>query len=78
MSRRHCHPKPLAAAGTHSQPRLMDHTPEPPVSVGPLAPEAVDGYVEAVDPPQSKLKLTPNAAEIFAIPLLDVAAKARK
>lgn len=44
----------------------------------PMKPEAVDGYVEAVDPPKLKLTLTADAAEISAIRLLDAAAKARE
>ena len=43
----------------------------------PLKPEAVDGYVEAVDPPEARLKMTPDAAEISGIRLLDAATKAR-
>ena len=46
--------------------------------VDPMTPEAVDGYVEAVDPPETKMKMTPDAAEISAIRLLDAAAKARE
>ena len=56
----------------------MTKPPHPPVIADPLAPEAVDGYVEAVDPPENKLTLTPDAAEISAIRLLDAAAKARE
>lgn len=46
--------------------------------VQPMQPEAVDGYVEAVDPPEAKLKMTADAAEISGLRLLDAAAKARE
>ena len=36
-----------------------------------------DRYVEAIDPPESKLKMTADAAEISALRLLDAAARAR-
>ncbi len=49
-----------------------------PVTVDPMTPEAVDGYVEAIDPPEAKLKMTADAAEITGIRLLDAAAKARE
>ena len=55
----------------------MTDTPEPPIIVDPMEPEVVDGYVEAVDPPEAKLKMTPHAAEVTAIRLLDAADKAR-
>ena len=51
---------------------------ETPLIVDPLKPEAVDGYVEAVDPPEAKLKMTADAAEISALRMLDAAAKARE
>lgn len=46
--------------------------------VKPMEPEAVDGYVEAIDPPKSKLKMTADAAEISGLRLLDAADKARE
>jgi hypothetical protein len=51
---------------------------EPLLIVDPLEPKAVDGYVEAVDPPEAKLKMTAEAAEISALRMLDAAAKARE
>lgn len=56
----------------------MTQPAEPPVIVDPLDPKAVDGYVEAIDPPDAKLKMTADAAEISAIRMLDAAAKARE
>lgn len=56
----------------------MTETDDAPPITGPLTPEAVDGYVEAIDPPETKLKLTADAAEISALRLLDAAAKARE
>lgn len=50
----------------------------PPLTAAPMKPEAVDGYVEAVDLPNPKLKMTADAAEISAIRLLDTAGKARE
>jgi len=44
--------------------------------VKPMQPEAVDGYVEAIDPPESKLKMTADAAGISGLRLLDAADKA--
>ncbi len=68
--------------GTHrSRQTSLDMTApaeEPNLIVDPLKPEAVDGYVEAVDPPNEKLKMTADAAEVSAIRLLDAAAKARE
>ena len=55
----------------------MTKTDDTPTILEPLEPEAVDGYVEAVDPPEAKLKMTPDAAEISGIRLLDAATKAR-
>jgi len=51
---------------------------ETPLIVDPLDPKAVDGYVEAVDPPEAKLKMTADAAEVSAIRMLDAAARARE
>lgn len=48
-----------------------------PLITEPLQPEAKDGVVEAVDPPEAALKMTPDAAEISGIRLLDAADKAR-
>lgn len=50
---------------------------EPPIIADPMTPEAVDGNVEAVDPPEIKLKMTADAAEVSAIRLLDASIKAR-
>ncbi|WP_271143530.1 hypothetical protein [Brevundimonas sp. NIBR10] len=79
---RHCHDGKGRAVGREHLARIGDlfgmTKPSKPSVADPLAPEAVDGYVEAVDPPESKLKLTPDAAEISAIRLLDAAAKARE
>ena len=55
----------------------MSEADDTPTIFEPLEPEAVDGYVEAVDPPEAKLKLTADAAEISGIRLLDAATKAR-
>ena len=43
----------------------------------PMTPEAFDGYVEAIDPPNEKLTMTADAAELSGIRLLEAAAKAR-
>ncbi len=51
---------------------------ETPLIVDPLDPRAVDGYVEAIDPPEAKLKMTADAAEISGLRMLDAAAKARE
>jgi hypothetical protein len=56
----------------------MTRPAEPPLIVEPLDPKAVDGYVEAIDPPEAKLKMTADAAEVSAIRMLDAAAKARE
>ena len=56
----------------------MTERTEPPPIIDPLEPNVVDGYVEAVDPPETKLKMTPDAAEISAIRLLDAAERARE
>lgn len=58
--------------------RSMTERADPPIISEPLTPEAVEGYVEAVDPPESKLKMTADAAEISAIRLLEAASKARE
>ena len=55
----------------------MSDPAEPVILTDPLVPEAVDGYVEAIDPPDTKLKMTADAAEISGIRLLDAAARAR-
>lgn len=55
----------------------MSNPTETPPITKPLSPEAIDGYVEAIDPPESKLKMTADAAEISALRLLDAAATAR-
>ena len=56
----------------------MNDQAEPPITIEPMEPEAVDGYVEAVDPPEAKLKMTADAAEISGLRLLDAASKARE
>ncbi|WGM47416.1 hypothetical protein KOAAANKH_02293 [Brevundimonas sp. NIBR10] len=55
----------------------MTRNDDTPTIIEPLKPEAVDGYVEAVDPPEAKLKMTPDAAEISGLRLMDAATKAR-
>lgn len=44
----------------------------------PMKPEAVDGAVEVVDPPEQRMTLTADAAEISGIRLLDAADEARR
>ena len=44
----------------------------------PLTPEAGDGEVVVKDPPEAAMRLTPDAADISGIRLLDAADKARK
>lgn len=44
----------------------------------PLSPQAVDGAVVVVDPPDASMTLTADAAEISGIRLLDAADQARK
>lgn len=56
---------------------MTEKKPDEPIITTPLEPEAVDGEVHAVDPPPAKLKMTPDAAEITGIRLLDAADKAR-
>lgn len=55
---------------------MTDPTEQPTITE-PMNPEAVDGIVEAVDPPEAKLKMTADAAEVSAIRLLDASMKAR-
>lgn len=55
----------------------MTEPSETPPITDPMNPEAVDGHVEAVDPPEAKLKMTADAAEVSAIRLLDASMKAR-
>ena len=43
----------------------------------PMKPEAVDGAVELVDPPEQRMTLTADAAEISGLRLMDAADKAR-
>ena len=50
---------------------------ETPTVTDPMKPEAVDGLVDAVDPPKPELKMTADAAEVSAIRLLDASMKAR-
>jgi hypothetical protein len=56
----------------------MKQPAETPTITDPLKPEAVDGLVEAIDPPESKLKMTADAAEISGLRLMDAADKARR
>lgn len=49
-----------------------------PTIVDPLKPKPVDGLVEVRDPPEKPMSLTPDAAEITGIRLLDAADQARK
>lgn len=44
----------------------------------PLTPTAGDGEVVVKDPPEAAMRLTPDAADMSAIRLLDAADKARK
>lgn len=55
----------------------MTKSDDSPLLTEPLKPEGHDGVVEAVDPPEAALKMTPDAAEISGIRLLDAADKAR-
>lgn len=55
----------------------MTNMPDEPIIAEPLEPQAVHGEVHAVDPPPVKLKMTPDAAEITGLRLLDAADKAR-
>ena len=63
------------AGGCQAMTKPADDTP---LITEPMTPQAVDGRVEAVDPPQAKLKMTADAAEISAIRLLDAADAARE
>lgn len=56
---------------------MTDQTDEP-IIAQPMEPEAINGEVHAEDPPAVKLKMTPDAAEISGIRLLDAAEKARR
>lgn len=55
----------------------MSSRPEKPIITKPLEPKVKDGVIEAVDPPEEPLTMTPDAAEITGIRLLDAAGKAR-
>ena len=55
----------------------MTKADDTPTILEPLKPEVVDGYVEAIDPPEAKLKMTADVAEISGLRLLDAATKAR-
>ena len=57
---------------------MAKHSPSLNDPTVPLEPKAVDGAVEIVDPPEAALGLTPDAAEITGLRLLDAADKARK
>lgn len=56
----------------------MTEKPDDPIITEPLDPKSVHGEVHAVDPPPAKLKMTPDAAEISGIRLLDAAERSRK
>lgn len=58
----------------------MSDTKPPPASPPnkPMTPEAVDGAVVIVDPPEQAMTLTADAAEISGIRLLDAADRARR
>ena len=49
-----------------------------PLITDPLTPEVVDGRFEAMDPPEAKLRMTADAAEISGLRLLDAADAARE
>ena len=51
---------------------------EPADPTKPLSPRAVDGAVVVKDPPEAKLDLTADAAEISGLRLIDAADQARK
>lgn len=44
---------------------------------GPLVPEAKDGLVVVVNPPDEPMHLTPDQADVSGVRLLDAADKAR-
>ena len=44
---------------------------------GPLVPEAKDGLVVVVNPPEAPMHLTPDQADVSGVRLLDAADKAR-
>lgn len=50
---------------------------EEPVLETPLDPKGKDGRVRSVNPPDAALNMTPDAAEISGLRLLDAADKAR-
>jgi hypothetical protein len=56
----------------------MTDEPDEPIITEPLEPKSVNGEVHAVDPPVAKLRMTPDAAEITSIRLLDAADRARR
>lgn len=56
----------------------MSDDPDDPIITAPMEPKSVDGEVHAVDPPPAKLKMTPDAAEISGIRLLQASDRARK
>jgi hypothetical protein len=45
--------------------------------MGPLVPEAKDGLVVVVNPPEAPMHLTPDQADVSGVRLLDAADKAR-
>ena len=51
---------------------------DPPITRKPLKPEAGDGCVRVVDPPEVAITLTPDAAEISGLRLIAEADAARR
>lgn len=66
---------PLVAIGSW---QMSDQTDPDETIVEPLTPKSKDGLVEVRDPPADPMTLTPDAAEITGIRLLDAADQARK
>ena len=60
-------------AGFHPMPNKS--APDP---TKPMSPKAVDGAVVVKDPPEAAMDLTPDAAEISGLRLIDAADRARK
>jgi len=57
---------------------MIQSVDDTPLITEPMKREAVDGLVEAIDPPEARLKMAADAAEISAIRLLDAADTARE
>jgi hypothetical protein len=51
---------------------------DPPITRKPLKPEAGDGCVRVVDPPEVAITMTPDAAEISGLRLIAEADAARR